>query len=937
MHEKINTQELLSNTLPSEVISRYVTLKPSGIHQRGLCPFHDDKTSSLTVTDSKKLYKCFACGAGGDVIDFLVRMGRTFPEACAEIQTGQMIPSTDVNLSTVAKPAVVWQIIDPVPDNAPEPTFHHYRFIGIKPTSVYMYAQDGKIRGFVVRFDAPGQKKETLPYTLRTDGTRIEWRWEGWPVKPIYNIDALKLKPHANVLIVEGEKACDAAAKLFPALAVITWQGGTDSIHKVDFSPLHGRKIILWPDNDEPGFLAMYGGWKIQQPIKGVQKPPVEYNGIADILRPRAALKTFRLPEKIAKKWDAADAKWTPEQAQEYVSKNLIDIPEHGPMPVPAPPPPDNPPPPADAPVHEALPFRFLGFVKDHRAPIHCFFSEQSKTVVQIPVTGMSAMNLLNLAPLKFWQGKFPTKASPGFHVPGASDWLLSNSLRHGIFNPVKIRGRGAWMDEGRVVLHTGAELIVDGITKKFQEHKTRYIYEQSVDLFVSLENPLSNADSVELIKLAEKINWERPINAYLLAGWCVIAPVCGALKWRPHIWITGSKGTGKTWVHHSIVKPILGDMVLSVENGTTEPAIRQSLMTDSLPIFMDEAEGENKTAYERMQNIIQLARSSSTENDSSVIKGGHGGSGPVSFKIRSCFAFSSITPQLRDTNDRSRFSILTILEDKSETRKKKFEDLKKHKDRLLTPEYAQRLQARTIKLLPTIIKNIRTFTDAAIEVIGDQRVGDQLGALLAGAYSLGRNSEISLTEAIKWIKQRDWSQEHAVNKEAQESACWHKLMEHIMYVESAHGSVQRSVGELIIITEGNVTGDLAVNPNDARAALIRKGFKIKVHPDGQTFIHVATRHSLISNILSGTNWVDNYGEILSRMEGAHRSPGSERFNGINCRTINIPLWHVIDKAEQGRTEPVTAVAHVSGGQDGGLAEQIGLFQENDGYLTERF
>lgn len=66
-----------------ETISRYVTLKPNGSRFVGLCPFHSEKTPSFTVfSDGDPHYYCFGCGAGGDVINFIMRMeSLEYPEA----------------------------------------------------------------------------------------------------------------------------------------------------------------------------------------------------------------------------------------------------------------------------------------------------------------------------------------------------------------------------------------------------------------------------------------------------------------------------------------------------------------------------------------------------------------------------------------------------------------------------------------------------------------------------------------------------------------------------------------------------------------------------------------------------------------------------------------------------------------------------------------
>lgn len=64
------------------VISERLTLTKKGVNHVGICPFHVDKAPSLTVSGAKQFYKCFACGAGGDVIKFVTESdGLTFYEA----------------------------------------------------------------------------------------------------------------------------------------------------------------------------------------------------------------------------------------------------------------------------------------------------------------------------------------------------------------------------------------------------------------------------------------------------------------------------------------------------------------------------------------------------------------------------------------------------------------------------------------------------------------------------------------------------------------------------------------------------------------------------------------------------------------------------------------------------------------------------------------
>ena len=60
----------------SAVIGNYVTLKRAGRNFQGLCPFHGEKTPSFNVRDETGRYKCFGCGASGDVFKFVQEVER---------------------------------------------------------------------------------------------------------------------------------------------------------------------------------------------------------------------------------------------------------------------------------------------------------------------------------------------------------------------------------------------------------------------------------------------------------------------------------------------------------------------------------------------------------------------------------------------------------------------------------------------------------------------------------------------------------------------------------------------------------------------------------------------------------------------------------------------------------------------------------------------
>jgi DNA primase len=59
------------------VIGEYVDLEPAGENYRGLCPFHKEKTPSFNVNPRKRVFHCFGCHVGGDVIEFVRRLENT--------------------------------------------------------------------------------------------------------------------------------------------------------------------------------------------------------------------------------------------------------------------------------------------------------------------------------------------------------------------------------------------------------------------------------------------------------------------------------------------------------------------------------------------------------------------------------------------------------------------------------------------------------------------------------------------------------------------------------------------------------------------------------------------------------------------------------------------------------------------------------------------
>lgn len=127
---------------------------------------------------------------------------------------------------------------------------------GLTPSYSWTYRDhDGEPLFYIFRYDMPDGTKTFTPLSFSSTG---QWVKKQWPApRPLYNLDKLTRNPNKPVLVVEGEKAADAAEQMQDIYIVTTWPGGVNAINKTDFTPLYNRKLLLWPDGDQPGIKGM--------------------------------------------------------------------------------------------------------------------------------------------------------------------------------------------------------------------------------------------------------------------------------------------------------------------------------------------------------------------------------------------------------------------------------------------------------------------------------------------------------------------------------------------------------------------------------------------------------------------------------------------------------------------------------------------------------
>lgn len=191
---------------------------------------------------------------GNDIISYYGRVkGITNSEAKTELME-KYLSGKPVKHSYPVKIETHARIIKP-PPNADDPG--EVPKAGIKPTNKWVYKDaDGAPLFYIYRYDMPDGKKEFRPMSYTDEGKWIPKLASG--LRPLYNLDKIVANPKKPVMVVEGEKTADAAQMLCGnAYTVTTWPSGASAINKADTSPLKGRKLLLWPDADEPGIKAM--------------------------------------------------------------------------------------------------------------------------------------------------------------------------------------------------------------------------------------------------------------------------------------------------------------------------------------------------------------------------------------------------------------------------------------------------------------------------------------------------------------------------------------------------------------------------------------------------------------------------------------------------------------------------------------------------------
>jgi len=520
------------------------------------------------------------------------------------------------------------------------------------------------------------------------------------------------------------------------------------------------------------------------------------------------------------------------------------------------------------------MPFRILGMDDG----VMRYMPDNGQHVVGLTPAGHTKLNMMQLAPLQCWESVFAGKN--GVDWDAACNALIQMSQSLPKFDSRSIRGRGCWIDGDDVIYHAGNKLAVNGHSLPIPRYSspTRSIYEAGLSISLDTEDAAKNAESAQLIALCDALSWDQPLYGKLLAGWMALAPICGAMQWRPHIWVTGASGSGKTWIMGNIVNPLVGNSAVFVQGNTSEAGIRGQLGSDALPVLFDEAEAENQRSIPRMDGVLELARQASSESGAGIVKGTQSG-GSITYMVRSMFCFSSIGVAAVKKADTSRISVLGLRKSDNAAQ---FEAVKKlWRETTASKAFCAKIRSRAIRNAKTTRHNADIFSSAAVTHTGDKRSADQIGTLLAGAYSLTSTREITESSAAAWLEKQDWGGFKVDAVDADENQCLAHLFSSLIRIEKQFGTEQITIDEAVQRVKKDTLSEAE------SLALVRIGIKI----DSEMII-IANNHQGLERCFANTPWAGAKwkGQLL-RVLGANNSPKAVRFGqNVVQKAVILPF-----------------------------------------------
>ena len=499
-------------------------------------------------------------------------------------------------------------------------------------------------------------------------------------------------------------------------------------------------------------------------------------------------------------------------------------------------------------------------------------YSTEKKLIIPLAPKALSQTRLLSEAPAKYWGQKYNgfVKDDQGNETekiswPNVVEKFSADIRKAGLFDPNTARSSGVWDDGGSPTVNLGTELWRSGKTLPFYDHgiKTKNIYTMGKTPFaVDMNRTLSKKEAETIIDAFSRLNFYKPNHHLILLGWIAAAQVYQLLDWRPHLWLTGDHGSGKSTVLKYIRQMIPFAQVVS---GITAAGLRQSAGRNALATIFDEAEPGNVRERGKISAIIEMVRLSSTKGEAKSLRGTAGGTG-LEYNTDNIFCLGSIQIPKLTPADISRFVCLPLSSELASGIQ--FRDVEDGMQKILP--LAPALFARCVTNIKNYKKNIKKFAKFLAPERG-MRIADLYAPLIAGVYCLGNDGIVDDSQISAIIDDVVGSKAIASKAKMGENTEAHQCFADILNIPLPQSGVETTgktiAAQIDLILEAMAESDSALLARSRQEHLLALGMRVDTEkdPQGRTIktLFISNQNKNLDNVLRRMDSYVDYPRLL--------------------------------------------------------------------------
>jgi len=493
-----------------------------------------------------------------------------------------------------------------------------------------------------------------------------------------------------------------------------------------------------------------------------------------------------------------------------------------------------------------------LGFDDDK----YYYFSSSKKQILKYSSSDHNPTKMTLDAPAKYWGDRYgyvknkegENTLNPNWKV--VIEKLGVESSKCGMFNHSKIRGIGAWEHKKDILVNIGDKLYYknelfplfnNGIDSEF-------FYQSGESIAVDFSRPLGNSDMLKFVEAFQMLKYKNPSDYIIALGWIFSAQIFAALPWRPHIWFTGPRGSGKSTVLNYINDAIFSSLLTQ---DSTASGIRQEIKNDAICVVSDEAEPNTEKDRAKLNEVLLLARQSSTRSNSRTLRGSASGKS-VSYNTNTCFCMGSIQLSSMGGADTSRFFVIEMEHLKNQTHE---EFVRIENSMAEIKDLSSGLFVRAVNMYQNHITNIELAKKVIKEKRIEARQADQLAPIIAGYWAFFSVDLMDEQFVLNTIKELDF--EHSVYAEANEINDSEKCLDDIFGLQIPGRAI--TVGQMVSRYPYETNG-AAKDEYDNMLGLI--GLK---YLEQEKSIFVSARSSALKNQMERFSDFSDYSNVLKR------------------------------------------------------------------------